>query len=106
MANMQSCRPKYIKARNLYNCVGGARIYLGRAPLNHAFCSAFLMSSASLLKEEGNNLFKAGKFSEAKNKYTEAIAQDGQNAVLFANRAACALSLKECVSSLSPTFRC
>jgi hypothetical protein len=56
------------------------------------------MSSTALLKEEGNKLFTAGKFAEAKEKYTEAIATEaGENAVLYSNRAACSLSLKEYV---------
>jgi hypothetical protein len=54
-------------------------------------------AAAVLLKEEGNKLFTAGRFAEAQEKYTEAIVHDDQNAALFANRAACALNLKECV---------
>jgi hypothetical protein len=53
--------------------------------------------SAALLKEQGNVLFAERKHDEAATKYTEAIALDGMNAVLFANRAACWLALQRCV---------
>jgi tetratricopeptide (TPR) repeat protein len=59
------------------------------------YLRADMPSAAVLLKEEGNKLFTAGKFTEAREKYTEAISKDEQNAALFANRAACALNLKE-----------
>jgi tetratricopeptide (TPR) repeat protein len=55
------------------------------------------MSSASL-KEEGNALFTKGEFQKASEKYTKAIELDCQNAVLYANRAACALNLKKLVT--------
>lgn len=53
------------------------------------------MSDADALKAEGNKLFGAKKFSEAAIKYSEAIDIDGQNAVLYANRAACHLNMKQ-----------
>ncbi|KAL0058766.1 hypothetical protein AAF712_014538 [Marasmius tenuissimus] len=46
------------------------------------------------LKDEGNRLFVAKKFEAAIKKYGEAIALDDQNPILFANRAACNLSLR------------
>ncbi|KAF9269233.1 hypothetical protein L218DRAFT_851642 [Marasmius fiardii PR-910] len=56
---------------------------------------------AESLKEEGNKLFLEKKFTQAVAKYTEAISAYGANAssnqvlaVLYANRAACRLSLK------------
>ncbi|KAK1225865.1 hypothetical protein PQX77_011175 [Marasmius sp. AFHP31] len=49
---------------------------------------------ADSLKDEGNKLFVAKKFDAALKKYSEAIALDGQNPILFANRAACKLSLR------------
>ncbi|KAK1230908.1 hypothetical protein PQX77_005986 [Marasmius sp. AFHP31] len=49
---------------------------------------------AESLKDEGNKLFIAKKFDAAVKKYTEAIALDDQNPILFANRAACRLSLR------------
>jgi hypothetical protein len=46
------------------------------------------------LKAEGNALFSQKKYALASVKYGEAIDLDGDNAVLYANRAACFLSLK------------
>ncbi|KAJ7679123.1 hypothetical protein DFH06DRAFT_1165781 [Mycena polygramma] len=55
--------------------------------------------SAADLKEQGNALFAAKKFAEADNKYTGAIGAHNTAdlkglAVLYANRAACRLSLR------------
>lgn len=69
------------------------------------------MSSAEL-KAQGNALFSAKSFEEAGKKYTEAIqagdeATDPKGlAVLYANRAACRLSLKrfECRCIYEPPF--
>ena len=47
------------------------------------------------LKTEGNALFGKGQWRAAYDKYSEAIEHDDQNAVLYANRAACALHLKQ-----------
>lgn len=52
-------------------------------------------AEAAKLKDEGNALFIKKKYSEAHAKYTEAIAMDDQNAVFFANRAACLLNLNK-----------
>jgi hypothetical protein len=49
---------------------------------------------AAKLKEEGNKLFVEKDFARAAAKYAEAIAEDGTNAVLYANRAACHLALR------------
>lgn len=49
---------------------------------------------ASLLKDEGNALFSKKNYGAAYKKYTEAIEEDGSNAILYANRAACSLNLK------------
>jgi len=60
------------------------------------------MSSAEL-KAQGNALFSAKNFQEAENKYTKAIqagdeAADPKGlAVMYANRAACRLSLERFV---------
>ncbi|KAJ7610900.1 hypothetical protein FB45DRAFT_1009828 [Roridomyces roridus] len=50
---------------------------------------------AQKLKLEGNLLHEKGDHQSAYEKYTEAIQQDPQNAVLFANRAAASLAMKE-----------
>lgn len=50
--------------------------------------------SAAELKAAGNALFGQQKWKEAHAKYTAAIALDADNAVLYANRAACATNLK------------
>ncbi|EIN10949.1 hypothetical protein PUNSTDRAFT_133010 [Punctularia strigosozonata HHB-11173 SS5] len=52
------------------------------------------MPTASQLKDEGNALFSQQKWKQAHAKYTEAIALDEGNAILWANRAACGLNLK------------
>lgn len=43
---------------------------------------------AERLKNEGNNLMKAEKYSEALEYYTRAIALEGRNAIYYSNRAA------------------
>ncbi|KAG2067571.1 TPR-like protein [Suillus decipiens] len=45
--------------------------------------------TATQLKDEGNVLFRKQDYVGALSKYTEAIALDDENAVLYANRAAC-----------------
>lgn len=50
---------------------------------------------AEVLKSEGNALFAKKEWARASVKYTEAIAVNENNAVLWANRAACRLQLKE-----------
>ncbi len=52
---------------------------------------------AVYLKNEGNTLHQQGKFQAAYRKYSEAIKEDPQNAIYYANRAACSLALKEYV---------
>lgn len=62
------------------------------------------MEQISQLKEEGNAHFRLGEYEQAKVSYTEAIFQTETSemeieadlkAALFANRAACYMSLKE-----------
>ncbi|KAF8126941.1 hypothetical protein EV363DRAFT_1346694 [Boletus edulis] len=55
-------------------------------------------TAAAQLKEQGNALFIKKDFVRAHDKYTEAIAIDGQNAVLHANRSACSFGMGKCVS--------
>lgn len=57
-----------------------------------------MSSTAAQLKDEGNKLFSQKKYSGAILKYTAAIAADEDNAVLYANRAACYLNTKEWVT--------
>ncbi len=52
---------------------------------------------AEKLKAQGNTLFAQRKWAGAHAKYSEAIEQDGTNAVYWANRAACNLEMKEYV---------
>ena len=47
------------------------------------------------LKVLGNKLYQQGKYNEALDKYTEALKQDRTNAVIYANRAAVHLAMKE-----------
>ncbi|KAK7052880.1 hypothetical protein VNI00_004200 [Paramarasmius palmivorus] len=53
------------------------------------------------LKEEGNKLFANKDFKAAIAKYTEGITLDDKNAVLYANRAACKLSIKQYLDAAS-----
>ncbi|KAL1719436.1 hypothetical protein EV715DRAFT_290149 [Schizophyllum commune] len=52
-------------------------------------------SRAEYLKAEGNTFFLRKDYALAALKYTEALEVDERNAVLWANRAACRLQLKE-----------
>lgn len=54
-------------------------------------------SAATKLKDEGNALFAKKDYQAALNKYSQAMQQDAENAILFANRAACALQLEKYV---------
>lgn len=55
-------------------------------------------AQAAKLKAAGNAFHVEGKYRKAYSKYSEAIKVDSTNAVLYANRAASALSMKECVT--------
>ena len=50
-------------------------------------------SEADRLKAQGNALFSKKNFRGAYKKYTEALKHDGENAILYSNRAACSLGL-------------
>ncbi|KAF9524090.1 hypothetical protein CPB83DRAFT_641482 [Crepidotus variabilis] len=54
-------------------------------------------SRGEILKNEGNSLHQQGKYRAAYAKYSEAIKEDPQSPVYYANRAASSLALKECV---------
>ncbi|KAH9921448.1 uncharacterized protein B0H18DRAFT_880151 [Fomitopsis serialis] len=49
---------------------------------------------AQELKAEGNTLFGQGEYTTASAKYAEALQHDDQSAILYANRAACSLHLR------------
>ena len=53
-------------------------------------------SKAAQLKEEGNKFYIQKDYVQAYSKYSEAIAKDQDNAVLYANRAACCIAMKRC----------
>ena len=50
---------------------------------------------AAKLKDEGNSLFTNKHYSEAFSKYSEALDKGGPNPIIYANRAACRLNMKE-----------
>ncbi|KAI0756530.1 TPR-like protein [Daedaleopsis nitida] len=52
-------------------------------------------AQAEQLKAEGNAFHAAGNHAAARSKYTDAIKLDGDNAVLYANRAATYIALKQ-----------
>ena len=47
------------------------------------------------LKAEGNTFHGKGDYEKARSKYSDAIMLDGENPVLYANRAATYISLKQ-----------
>ncbi|KAI9574033.1 hypothetical protein HD554DRAFT_2183364 [Boletus coccyginus] len=57
-------------------------------------------STTEQLKQEGNALFVKKDFVAAHEKYSEAIAIDGQNAVLYANRSACSFGMSKFIDAL------
>jgi hypothetical protein len=59
------------------------------------FPSLSLIAMAAQLKAEADDSFRKGKYVMAASKYSEAIAEDNSNAVLFANRAACYNALQK-----------
>jgi hypothetical protein len=52
-------------------------------------------SNVERLKAQGNALHVKGQYEAAYHKYSEAIKADSTNAVLYANRAASSLAMKE-----------
>jgi len=57
-------------------------------------------------KEEGNELFKKGKFPDAVERYTEAIKRDPSNHVLYTNRAVAFTKLKAYSEALKDCDKC
>ncbi|KAI9574032.1 hypothetical protein HD554DRAFT_582539 [Boletus coccyginus] len=57
-------------------------------------------STAEQLKAEGNAFFIKKDFVRAYDKYSEAIAIDGQNAVLYANRSACSFGMSNFIDAV------
>ncbi|KAF5363219.1 hypothetical protein D9758_008407 [Tetrapyrgos nigripes] len=57
------------------------------------------------LKDDGNDFYKRKKYSAAIKKYTEAIQIDDTVALLFANRAACRLALKQYLDALADAVK-
>ncbi|KAI9574036.1 hypothetical protein HD554DRAFT_583804 [Boletus coccyginus] len=57
-------------------------------------------STVDQLKDEGNALFVKKDFVRAHDKYSEAIAIDDQNAVLYANRSACSFGMNKYIDAL------
>ena len=51
------------------------------------------VARAAQLKDEGNKLYVGKDYAAAYGKYSEAIDLDSKNAVLYANRAACSLTM-------------
>jgi stress-induced-phosphoprotein 1 len=57
-------------------------------------------------RARGNDLFKAGKYAEAVDAYSEAIKRDEQDPRAYANRAACYLKLGAVVEGLRDCQQC
>merc|ERR1712046_311556 len=61
---------------------------------------------AETCRQEGNELFKAGKYAEALAKYSEAMKRDPKNHVPYSNRAACYQKLMEWQLALKDADKC
>ena len=67
----------------------------------------FVMEKMALaLKNDGNKLFKEGKYEEACDKYTEALKHDSSNAVIYSNLSATHTKLKNYELALSDALEC
>ena len=62
--------------------------------------------AALRLKDEGNKLFKEGKYAEAGEKYTEALKHDPTNSVIYSNRSVTHIKLKNYEHALSDAQEC
>lgn len=82
-------------------------IPLGSTVISKIFYLFSVMSTAELvakLKDEGNVFFLKKDYASAAAKYTEAIKIDGENAILYSNRAACRLNLKTYIPRIRTNF--
>ena len=64
------------------------------------------METALSFKNEGNKLFKEGKYEEAREKYTEALKYDSTNSVIYSNRSTTHLKLKNYEEALCDALEC
>lgn len=80
-------------AVDLTQLVRGSRS--GASASSGSAASAADATRAEQLKNEGNELMKAGRFREALERYTRALELDPRNAVFFCNRAAAHFKLGE-----------
>jgi tetratricopeptide (TPR) repeat protein len=53
------------------------------------------MSTAAQLNDEGNQLFSAKQYAQAQRVYGQAIEKNPSNPIIYTNRAACPLNLKQ-----------
>ncbi|KAL0065558.1 hypothetical protein AAF712_007469 [Marasmius tenuissimus] len=60
---------------------------------------------AQKLKDEGNALFAQKSYASASAKYSEAIALDDKSPILYANRSACRLNLRQFLDAATDAFR-
>ena len=65
------------------------------SPTEQALSESERASAALKLKDEGNSHFVQGKYEEAKECYSHAIALDPTKAVFWSNRAACDIKLEQ-----------
>ncbi|TDL14242.1 TPR-like protein, partial [Rickenella mellea] len=56
------------------------------------------------LKNAGNALYASQDYIQAYEKFTSAIELDSKNAILFSNRAACALAMNRYAVKLDPKY--
>ena len=61
---------------------------------------------AETLKQEGNKLFKEGKYTEACDRYTQALKHDPSNSVIYSNRSAAHAKLEKYDLALSDAMKC
>lgn len=61
--------------------------------------------TAAELKAEADAVYKGGDYTAAYAKYSRAISKDEKNPILYSNRAACSMMLKQCVYRALSTMR-